>query len=161
MPESVSRVLDVLGDPVFVSLVALGVSLLSLTRARRLSMLQARIADLELEDRVRVESSRTRGDVHAELISFDAMNHRLVLKNAGAGPAFAVDIEFLEDKAAGILADGERETKLPIAQLGPGRSVGLVAALAVRRWPPFKVELTWKNADGARQRKETLLYDQV
>jgi len=151
--------LAVLSDPRFISLAALVLSWWSFRRSGRLTDLQTRIAGLELKNRASAEAAQARAYVQATLYGTGQYAHRISLANAGAAPAFVVDIEFLDQKGTGVLPQGEREQKLPIPQIDPGQSVNLLAGLSSDRWPPFKIALSWKDPDGTPQRKETTLYE--
>ena len=158
MPPWVESVLAVLGDPRFISLVALGLSVWSLIRTRQLTALQTQLAAFQLKDREHVEAARTKADVRARLSPSGRNAHRIDLSNQqGAAPATEVDIEFLEVEEDALLPEGERRDKLPIPHLEPGESVKLVVFLG-EKWPPFKFALSWKDPDGTPRRREDILY---
>ncbi len=158
MPPWVESVLAVLGDPRLISLAAVGLSLWSLMRSRALTALQTRLAALELANRERAEASREKADIRARLYSAGQHSHRIELSNKGAATASEVDMAFLDQDEGALFPQGERKDKLPIPHLEPGESVTLVVALAMGRWPPFKIALSWKDPDGTPQRREDILY---
>ncbi len=158
MPPWVEGVMAVLGDPRLISLAAVGLSLWSLMRSRHLTSLQTRLAALELKNKERAEASREKANIRARLFGAGS-SHRIEISNQqGAAPATAVDIEFLDQDDDSLLPQGERKDKLPIPHLEPGESVNLVVALAMGRWPPFKIALKWIDPDGTPQRREDILY---
>jgi hypothetical protein len=158
MPLWVESVLAVLGDPRLISLVALGLSLWSLMRTRSLTSLQTQLAAFQLKDRERIEAARTKGDIRVRLFGAGS-SHRIELSNqVGAGPASDVDIEFLDQEEDSLLPQGERKDNLPVPRLEPGESITLMVVLAMGRWPPFKIALSWKDPDGTPQRREAILY---
>ena len=163
MPPWVGSILAVLSDARVISLAALLMALLSYRRTSRLTALQTRKIELELEEKERekdrLEAAQDRADIRARIYDRGQHSHRIEIENASAAIAYEVDIEFLDEKAAGILPQGEREEKLPISRIDPGTTVSLLAALAAGRWPPFNIALTWRDPEGTERRKETMLYE--
>lgn len=156
MPAWLAGVFSVLGDPRVISLAALGLAWWSFRRSGRLTSLQTRIADLELKNRERVEAAREKADVRARLSGNDVMGYRVIVENASSGAgASQINIRFLENDP---IPDAEREEKLPIPELGPGERCPLVAGISKDCAPPFKIVLTWTDADGRPQRREKILY---
>jgi hypothetical protein len=145
--------LEILGDARFIAVLALGVSAYALVRTLPLQKIQQRLAGLDLEDREQSLLARQRADIRA-----DAQIHadRIYITNAGEGTATDVNIQFLDKPDP--LAQNEREEKLPIEVLRPEESCSLIAGFAFGRVPPFKVALTWTDADGTRRHREQVLY---
>ena len=158
MPPWVESALGVLGDPRLISLAALVVAWWSLRRSGPLTAFQTRLAVLELKNKERAEASREKADVRARLYAAGQHSHGVELSNKGVATASDVDIEFLDQDEDSLLPEGERQDKLPIPHLDPGEPVTLVVALAMGRWPPFKIALSWKDPDSTSHRREDVLY---
>ena len=141
-----------------VSVIALVVSIRAFQRVGPLTEMQTRLAALELAERKGAQVARTKAEVRATIVALGQHAHRVLLENIGGAPAVDVDIEFLDEKGQALLPQGEREDKLPIPRLDPQRRVTLIAALAMGRYPPFKVAVSWTDPDGTRQRVEDTLY---
>ena len=153
MPPWLMILLAILGF--LLSVAAFIVSLLAFKRAGPLTTLQTRIATLELAGRKRAEASLARADVRVALHETGPYAHRLVIDNRGPGTAFNVDLSFKDPDHDNIFPQGVRKENLPIAELGAGEHVSMVAALVMERYPPFDATLIWTDPDGTEQRKET------
>jgi hypothetical protein len=156
MPPWLGPGLQILGF--VVSVTALGLSWRAFRRSGRLTDLQTRLATLELAEKKSAQVSQSRAEIRATLFEAGIHSHRIALENEGGAAASAVDIEFLDEKGKTLLPSGEREDKLPVPHIGPTRRVTLLVALAMGRYPPFEIAVSWTDPDGTRRRVEDTLY---
>jgi hypothetical protein len=138
---------------ILVALGALGLSIYTYRQTLPLQRLHQQLAERDLEDREQALLAQQRADIRADVqIHAD----RIYITNVGEGTATDVDMQFLDKQDP--LAQGEREDKLPIEVLRPGDSCSLLAGFTFELAPPFRVALTWTDANGTRRHREQVLY---
>lgn len=148
-------VLELLADPRVISVVALGVALISLYRTGRLQRLQERLAGHQLRDYERAEVAR----LHADLrVTAEYRPDHIFIVNAGEASAHRIDLQF-PDGNDPIVAS-EREEKLPIAMLLPDERFPLSAAFSMDNAPPFNAVLTWQDPDGSERTRQVVIVPQ-
>jgi hypothetical protein len=148
----VDFLLDLLGDPRLLSLTAIIISWLAYRRTRPVADLQRQLAELQVgEHHERVEA-RSKARVRAVATT---RPDKIVLVNAGAGPATNVSITF-QNVPREILIG---KSPLPLPVLEPGERFPLVAAFAMGCFPPFDATVRWTDPDGT-SREESLIVHQ-
>jgi len=139
-----------------VALIALGISIWSLLRARCVQAKQlefeaitAALAKKQLELLESEEQEEEQAHVTAELVKVGRTDFRFVITNQG--PATASDVTFEIDPTSpdNPLAANEAERKLPYPSLQPGQSFTLIAALHMGSAMAYDTHLTWRNPDGS------------
>lgn len=143
--------LDLAG--ILIASVALVWTFVEHRRNRPLHKLNEKIARLDLNDRMRERFEKNRPDIRA---TFET-KYRLVIGNySHYGTALNVNIRFV-DKDDPII-ESERKEKLPVEMLAAGESCPLVVALSMELYPPFKVVLSWEDANGRPETRDATLY---
>lgn len=152
-----------------IALVAVIISLVSLTRTSvvqrqqlRLQAKQEELIDLQLESirRQAVEPTappNEKADIRVTLETFGD-GHRFVITNWGRVPANDVSLT-LETEPGRMtpLVEGDYEEKLPIDELAAGGQVPLLAGLTFGTGTAFPAVWSWRNPDGSREERRSLL----
>lgn len=150
-----------------VALLGVVVSLVSLVRTRRLDEQQQRLRGKQ-EELTELQIQLLRREVEEQKksvvpaadvrVSLDgpARHARFVVTNWGYGPARTVNFKIREREGrSSPLVKGDYDEKLPIPQLLPGDRVSFLAALTFGTGTTFDAVLTWVDADGSEQHRET------
>jgi hypothetical protein len=154
----------------FIGLLAVVVSVVSLVGSRRLDERQERLrekqdelTELQLHLLRREVEEQTRRDVlpAADVrvtLERSLRGERFVIINWGYGAARNVDVTIQpREGRTSPLVEGDYDEKLPIPELLPGARVVLIAGLSFGTGIAFDAVLTWVNADGSEQRREVEL----
>jgi hypothetical protein len=149
-----------------ISAVGMIISLVSLSRTRKLQHQQMRLdaKQEELLDRQLAALSREstvaspaeKADVRVDLEPYGS-NHRFVITNWGRVPArnVTLDLDLKEGRVSPLAND--YEDKIPIPELAPGGRCSLSAALTFGTGTTFQARWTWYNPDGTQDHKSSQL----
>ncbi|MGE0444951.1 MAG: hypothetical protein AB7P99_06955 [Vicinamibacterales bacterium] len=147
-----------------VALIAALIALYGVWVARRaaadvkpLHQVQTDLAELQRKDLLRARHERAQADVRASLVR-DGRSFRLTVENIGASAARNLRLSGLDDGSLdSILAGWKPEEHFPRAELLPGESVALLAAVHFGSRFPIRCILTWDDDSGDNRQREAAL----
>lgn len=139
-----------------ISIISLGVAVLSLYKSSKAQKLQDRINEVELQikkhdlDAIKQEElNKQTACVEARIISIGNGKHKLKVWNSGHTMAYEVCVE-IEEKANIIVLD---RGITPFDELAPGKYFDLYVIIHGGTAPKFRITTTWKNEIGELQKK--------
>lgn len=139
-----------------ISIISLGVAILSLYKASKAQKLQDRINEIELQIKKhdlevikQEEIDKQTACVEARLINIGNGKHKLKVWNSGHRTAYDVCVD-VSDAAKIIVID---RGITPFDELEPGKSFDMYVIVHGGSAPKFKITTTWKNKAGELQEK--------
>lgn len=157
---------------VAIALVAVVISVVSLRRTSRVQDQQLRLqkkqeelTDLQLEalrrqsaaDSSSIAIVSEKADVRVELETF-GRDHKFIITNWGSASATDVTFELeLEPGRRSPLVKGDYDQKVPVPELSPGGRVPIWAAITMGMGTAFPAKWTWRNPDGSKEERRSLL----
>ncbi len=163
MMPIVNFLLDFLGDPRTISVVALGIALFSAVRTfalqKDLVPLQKEIAEHQVRMLREFQETDSTPVVNVFMRHIGGSIYQMVIGNTGSVPVVDVNLEIIDRPGhESPLNSNDVSEKLPIKSLAPGDECPLVAGCGNGHWPPFDVKLSWGDDSGRPYVAEKRVY---
>jgi len=142
---------------IFVSLVAVVLSIISLVRTRKvqkeqieLQKITAELSRKQIQIIEREQAEQNKAKISVELVRF-GNDYRFLISNVGYAKASNIHFDLDQDCQDNPLVQGDYETKIPIPSLNPGSSIELLAAISMGSAGRYHVLVRWDNPDGTQE----------
>ena len=146
---------------IFISLLAVIISAVSLVRTRKISAQQlelekitAELSQKQLENLHLDAAVKAKAFIDVELIK-SGTKYKIAITNTGGSEAQNIDFHIAEDRNP--LVGNDYAEKIPIKSLKPGKAVYLLAAISSGMPASFNGCVRWKNPDGSQEKDDFIL----